>query len=1113
MASSRSSGQPAAQRVTRWRGKIAQAWHWYKCESPAWSRSLRVRMLMLGLMPLLVAFPVVIGVLTVVADKQTLLKSNLHGNLAGARNYLELLKTQNSNRVEQLVRSASLQQEVRQAIGQAPDELALNKALQTAAENSGLDYLLVVGDERRILGSSTGALSGQYLPDSYVIRQARIGVTSAAYEKFTPEQLSAFSPHFLGQLQLPANETGGKTVTSAHGLLVNAAAHFPLSLSMPDLILVGGTLLNRNHSLTDHMREIIFPIGTLLDNAEGVTAIYLDDLSIAVSVQRNEGTRLLGRSAVPEVIETVMGRGQPWLGVLDYDGASYMAGFEALQDGNGQRVGMISTSFPREPYQRILRWVLGSISLLLALVMLAISLLFLRFGHVLTLRLERMGETMKAVRQGDRQARVALQQTGDELAQLGLDFNELLDTIAEQEARQQRSQQVIANEAARRHALFTHASDGILICDAQGRVVECNPKAASLLGYTRQQLTGRYLHEWELAYSAEQIRQLIEQVDGAGSSYETQHQRQDGSCYFAEVSLSRAQWAGQTFVLALLRDISERKAVEAELENYRRSLELRTSELAAANEAKNEFLANMSHEIRTPMGVVIGLSNLLLDTDLAPEQRDYLEKIETASTALLGVLNDILDHSKIESRLLQVESIPMCVADVLHKSEALFAIRAQQKQLAFSVECDPDLPDVLLGDPLRLLQVVNNLIGNALKFTERGSIRVKAECLERGPDAVLLKVSVIDTGVGMLPAHMERLFTAFQQADASTSRYYGGTGLGLSISKGLVELMQGEIGVSSQMGEGSHFWFTIRLGCPSQSECGVVLPAGQRSSFAAADARSRLSPLAERAVPIRGARVLVVDDNEVNLLVASAYLRKMGLLAETVDSGRAALEQVQLQHFDAILLDLQMPVLDGFATARAIRATEAGRSIPIIALTAAARLSDRQAAEAAGMNDHIAKPIDPLQMVDTLIKWITPAAYQADLPATVRPEPTAPVVLDLGLALQELGGDMELLQAVLASFAEQFAPAAAQLTESLQQQQFKDAARLVHTVKGLAPTLGAQALQQVAQSFEAGLERQDLSLLPAFNQALEAVLAAITAASQTAATQSPAPGPAAAGER
>ncbi len=1054
-------------------------------------------MLMLGLMPLLVAFPILIAILVVAAGKETdlLLKANLSSNLAGARNYLDQLKTQNSKRIEQLVRSSALQNEIRQVTGQRPDHSALDKALQTAAESSGLDYLLVLTAERQIVGSSTDSLPGQQLPDSYVIHQAHIGVSSAAYELFTADQLRAFAPDFPEQLQLPPSETGGETVFSTHGLLINAAAHFPLSTSMTDLILVGGTLLNRNHSLIDHMREIIFPLGTLLDNAEGMTAIYLDDLSIAVSMQRHEGPRLVGKSVPPAVTQAVMRQGQAWQGVLDYEGWSYMAGFEALEDGNGRRVGMISASFPREPYQRILRWLLAGISLLLALTMLTISLLFLRFGHALTLRLERMGDTMKAVHQGDRQARVVVRGTRDELAQLGRDFNELLDTIAEQEARQRRSQEVIANEAARRHALFTHASDGILICDAQGRVVECNPKAAALLGCERQQLTGRYLHEWEIPYSADEIRHMIEQVDRAGSSYETQHQRQDGSRYFAEVSLSRAQWAGQTFVLALLRDISERKAVEAELENYRKSLELRTSELAAANEAKNEFLANMSHEIRTPMGVVIGLSNLLLDTELVPEQRDYLEKIQTASTALLGVLNDILDHSKIESRLLQVESIPMCVADVLRKSEALFAIRAQQQQLALSVECDPTLPGLLLGDPLRLLQVLNNLIGNALKFTERGSIRVKAECLEHSPAEVLLKVSVSDTGVGILPAHMARLFTAFQQADASTSRYYGGTGLGLSISKGLVELMRGEIGASSKMGQGSTFWFTVRLGVASQVAGEVVLASEPRASFAAVDARSRLSPLAERAVPIRGARVLVVDDNAVNLLVASAYLRKMGLLAETADSGRAALEQVRLQPFDAILLDLQMPELDGFATARALRATEAGRSIPIIALTAAARLSDRQAAQAAGMNDHVAKPIDPLQLADILVRWIAPAVQLPGLPAPVRSEPVPPVVLDLGLALQALDGDAELLQAVLASFVEQFTPAAARLAEALARQQFADAIRLVHTVKGLAPTLGAQALQQVAQAFEAALGQQDASRLPEFTQALEAVLAAIAAAS------------------
>ena len=1090
----------------------------------SWSHSLRMRMLLLGLMPMVVVFPVVIAVLVVVADKQTLLKANLRSNLAGARNYLELVKTQNRKRIEQLVRSGQLQQELRQASGRAPVAGALNKALQAAAESSGLDYLLALTAENEILGSSTGAQVGQHLPESYVIRQAQIGVSSAAYERFTAEQLYAFSPDFPAQLQLPASETENDAVLSRHGLLINAAAHFPLSVSMPDVILVGGTLLNRNHSLIDHMQEIIFPIGTLLDNAEGMTAIYLDDISIAVSIQRNEGPRLFGKPAPPQVLQAVMRQGEDWAGELDYEGWDYMAGFEALQDGDGERVGMISASFPRAPYQRVLRWVLGLSTLLLALMMLTISLLFLRFGRKLTLRLERMGDTMKAVHQGDRKARVALPQTRDELAQLGHDFNELLDTIAEQDARQRHSQEVIAYEAARRHALFSHASDGILICDAQGCVVECNAKAALLLGYDRLELIGHHLHEWELPSRSAEIRRLLARVDAAGSSYETQHQRRDGSRYFAEVSLSRAQWAGQTFVLALLRDISERKAAEAELENSRRSLEQRTLELAAANEAKNEFLANMSHEIRTPMGVVIGLSNLLLDSELQPGQRDYLEKIQTASTALLGVLNDILDHSKIESRLLQVESIPMCVADVLRKSQALFSIQAQHKQLALTVDCDPAVPELLLGDPLRLLQVLNNLIGNALKFTERGSIRVRAECLERGQDAVKLRVSVIDTGVGILPAHMQRLFSAFQQVDASTTRQYGGTGLGLSISKGLVELMQGEIGASSRPGEGSEFWFTLQLGWPRKTQEAVVPVEGPRSSFAASDARSSLSPLAERAAPIRGARVLVVDDNDVNLLVASAYLRKMGLLAETANCGQAALEQFRQQQFDAILLDLQMPGLDGFSTARAIRALDSGRQVPIIALTAAVRLSDRQAAEAAGMDDHIGKPIDPLQLADMLVKWIAPAAQASDPPVTVPsgPAPQAlpvqqapsassvpqaePVALDLERALQELGGDQDLLQAVLASFAQQFTPALAQLRQALERQQFADAVRLVHTVKGLAPTLGATTLHQVAASFEAALGQQDTGQLAAFSEALEAVLAAIAAIADHPA----APGPAAA---
>ena len=923
----------------------------------------------LGLMPLLAAFPVVIAVLAFAGGHwaNTLLESNLRSNLAGARNYLDGLKTQSSKRIEQMVRSHSLQQAVRQAIIDAPDTV-LDKVLQDAVEGSGLDYLVVVTAQGEIVGSSTGAQPGSHLPETYVLRQARIGVTSAAYEQFTPAQLSVLSPRLTEQLRLPPTETGSRQLVTdnQHALLINAAAHFPLAVDMPDAILLGGVLFNRNHALIDHMREIIYPLGTLPDEAEGMAAVYLDGIRIAVSSQRLAGLRRVGQPAPPAVIESVMERGQPWHGKIIEDGSSYLAGFEALQDGDGQRVGMISAGFPSEPYERVWRWLLGAVALLLALTMLAISVLFLRSGRMLTSRLKRMGDTMQAVHSGDRLARVDLSGPMDEITELGRDFNQLLDTIVAQDERQRQTQLVIANEAARRRALFEHARDGVMICDAAGRVLESNPSAAAMLGWEADELVGHRLHEWDASHSAAEVQHMLGQVDDSGLFYMTRHRRRDGGVYWAEMSLSRAEWAGQTFVLALQRDISGRKAAEAEVESQRQELEQRSTELAAANEAKSAFLANMSHEIRTPMGAVIGLSNLLLDTELSPEQRDFLEKIHLASTSLLGVLNDILDHTKIDARSLRIESIPLRITDILRKSEALFAFQAQEKGLVLSFDCDPAVPPMLLGDPLRMLQVVNNLIGNALKFTEQGSIRVQVECLERGADTVRLKVTVRDTGVGIRQDDIERLFDAFQQADASTTRQYGGTGLGLSITKGLVELMGGEVGASSEIGQGSSFWFTVRFGLPA--------PAASTPPKAAeapkADGQHKLSPLDIIVAPIRGARVLVVDDNMTNLLVASAYLRKMGLQAETANSGQSAIEKSQQGHFDAILMDLQMPELDGFETSRAIRATELGRTTPIIALTAAASLADRDATAAAGMNDHVAKPIDTIELATTLVKWI-----------------------------------------------------------------------------------------------------------------------------------------------
>ncbi len=390
---------------------------------------------------------------------------------------------------------------------------------------------------------------------------------------------------------------------------------------------------------------------------------------------------------------------------------------------------------------------------------------------------------------------------------------------------------------------------------------------------------------------------------------------------------------------------------------HKQQIELRAAKEAAesATLAKNEFLANMSHEIRTPMNAIIGLTQLTLETKLDQLQRDYLKRLSFSAETLLGIINDILDFSKIEAEKLVIEEREMEIHELLKQVVNLFEPAATEKRLSLQLSIAPDLPNRLLGDPLRINQVLSNLISNALKFTEHGSVIVHAELAERHYAKALIRFQVTDTGIGIDSVQAEQLFQPFTQADSSIVRRFGGTGLGLSIARKLVELMDGSINLSSTPGKGSTFAFTVMVSLATEE-----LPVTEEKEE---------NPLVI-SEPVHGARILLVEDNKLNQFVAKEFLTKAGLQVTIANNGSEGVERVRNSRFDAVLMDIQMPVMDGIQATRQIRKLPGAEKLPIIAMTAAAQESDRQACFESGMNDYIAKPIVPLELLDKLVRWI-----------------------------------------------------------------------------------------------------------------------------------------------
>lgn len=521
-----------------------------------------------------------------------------------------------------------------------------------------------------------------------------------------------------------------------------------------------------------------------------------------------------------------------------------------------------------------------------------------------------------------------------------------------------------------------------------------------------------------------------------------------------------------------------RRALEkqqAQEESVRHNLELQQAKAVAeaATKAKSEFLANMSHEIRTPMNAAMGMLYLLQQTPLTEKQKNYLEKAQGAANSLLRIINDILDFTKIEAGKLEMESVPFRLDTVLALLVDVATVALHDKPIKLQITAAPDLPVNFIGDPLRLGQVLLNLTGNAIKFTEEGAVTVKVEQAAIDEGEVELLFSIQDTGIGMSAEQQAKLFSAFSQADTSTTRKYGGTGLGLTISKQLVEMMGGTLTVESEAGKGSTFSFSARLGILSAEES-AALP------IAAEEKQEEETGRLTAAGSFSGVKVLLVEDNQLNQEVAREILEGRGVSVDLAENGIEAVARVLHSGviYDAVFMDVQMPLMDGLEATRHIRTRHGFDSLPIIAMTASAMASDRLLCLQAGMNDQVNKPIDVTELFATLHRWVRPGAFvsmptgKGSEEATEIRFPDQIPGIDVPKALKRLGSAV-LLRKLLLSFRQENLATTENLHAALAQGDDQLVQRLIHTVKGVGGNLGATELANSASLLEDAIKGGD----------------------------------------
>ena len=536
----------------------------------------------------------------------------------------------------------------------------------------------------------------------------------------------------------------------------------------------------------------------------------------------------------------------------------------------------------------------------------------------------------------------------------------------------------------------------------------------------------------------------------------------------------------RAWVVVAHENITERKRGEAELINMNRNLEQATARAELANAAKSEFLANMSHEIRTPLNGVLGMVGLLMDTNLTEDQHRYAQTARASGEALLALINDILDFSKMEAGMLDLETLDFGLHRFLDDFVGIMATRAREKGLVLKCVVAPEVPSALQGDPGRLRQILINLVGNAIKFTAQGEVVIRISLVSETPNEVRLRFVVQDTGIGIPADKIKRLFRKFSQVDISTTRTYGGTGLGLAISKQLAELMCGEIGVLSEAGKGSEFWFTALLAKqPSK-------PVSDRELVISKPVSTLGSALGHGLIP---ARILVVEDNFTNQQVLIGILKKLGFKAELAVNGAEAVKSLETLPYDLVLMDVQMPVMDGIEATKAIRDPQSrvlNHQVTIVALTAHAMQGDREKCLQVGMDDYLTKPIERPDLIAVLEKWLK-SKGEEDHAVTSEPEEKVVLinrekelaVFDRAAFMNRMMDDKDLARAVLDGFLGELPNEISQLKNHLATGDAHLVEKQAHKIKGACATVGGEALRAVAWAMEQAVKVGDLDAVRA----------------------------------